>query len=362
MTDRRTPHILVVGDNATVQRYVSDSLARGTFRCTCISAALEARVVTRGTPVDAALVDVSSIGRDRGPGLTSWLLTELRHVPVVLIADSLPPELKTAVTGHPDLECLLTSSSGREVYDAVDRALRKRRDGGGDASDGGTSAPADCHEDMASRTSAIVRSGLECGIASTAALEAWLGILYQRDEWTAGHLCRVAQLSVLIGNELNLSERMVELLRRAALLHDVGRLAIPDRVLRKATPLSPNDRRLMRDYVNASHEIATAIPFLRPLADTLIAVRERYDGGGYPRRLHGDQIPLGARVIAVAEAFDALGSSTLREAGSVDRTNAELVRAGVCFDPHVVQAWLRCSDSGFFTAMRADWLGPQESW
>jgi HD-GYP domain-containing protein (c-di-GMP phosphodiesterase class II) len=130
----------------------------------------------------------------------------------------------------------------------------------------------------------------------------------------------------------------------------VGRLAVPDGLLRKPGPLTDDERTLIRTHVQVAYEIASASPFLEPVATTLFAVRERYDGTGYPLGLSGDAIPLPARIIAVAEGLDTLGSAAGTEPGEGDVVHATLVRdAGACYDPAIVRAWLRCVDSGVLT-------------
>lgn len=103
----------------------------------------------------------------------------------------------------------------------------------------------------------------------------------------------------------------------------------------------------MRTHVQVAYEIAAASPYLEPVADALFAVRERFDGSGYPLGLRGEAIPLPARIIAVAEGLDTLGSVREPDPAARDVINATLVRsAGASFDPAVVRAWLKCVDAG----------------
>ena len=168
---------------------------------------------------------------------------------------------------------------------------------------------------MLARCDALVRASVETGIESSVTLKAWLANLYQRDGWTADHVRRVADLAVLIGTMLGVDRPTLEQIERAALLHDVGRLAVPDSLLRKPGPLTDDERTLIRTHVQVAYEIASASPFLEPVATTLFAVRERYDGTGYPLGLSGEAIPLPARIIAVAEGLDTLGSAERHRAG-----------------------------------------------
>jgi putative nucleotidyltransferase with HDIG domain len=292
-----------------------------------------------------ALLDMSSYGLDDGMRLAGQLRHEVRDLPIVLVAAAPNPQLAIEAMRIGVMDCLHRSVSGDELCEAVDRAVRWRRD---------VRRARDTRERwtalMTERTSAIVQSCVETGIGSSMALEAWLTALYRRDEWTAAHVRRVARLSTLIGVMLGLDQATLRCLERAALLHDIGKLAVPDEIIAKPGPITADERKLMRAHVRVGFEIASSIPFLTPSADVVLSVRERYDGRGYPRGLRGKEIPIGARVVAVAEAFDAIGAMrTTEQPVAVAVANAEIARgAGSYFDPDVVRAWLQCVDSGVF--------------
>jgi HD-GYP domain-containing protein (c-di-GMP phosphodiesterase class II) len=198
---------------------------------------------------------------------------------------------------------------------------------------------------MARRSAALVAASARAAIASPGALDTWVATLYQRDEWTFAHVSRVACHATAIAGKLGMSGKAAAEVGRAALLHDVGRLAIPDELIRKPESLTEAERALVRSTVQVAHDVAAASPYLAPLAGTLLAVRERFDGTGYPLGLRGASIPLSARVIAVAEAFDSLAACRGDDSMSADRVNAELVRAsGSLFDPFVVRGWLGVVD------------------
>src|SRR5207253_9553849 len=141
---------------------------------------------------------------------------------------------------------------------------------------------------------------------STAAMESLSATVDARDSYTAGHSRRVQQLALAIGRELGLSHAELDLLGHAALFHDIGKLAIPDSILLKPDSLDASEWGLMKGH---SDEGARIIDRLGFLADAVPAIRhhhERFDGSGYPDNLKGDEIPLGARVIHVADALDSM--------------------------------------------------------
>lgn len=161
-----------------------------------------------------------------------------------------------------------------------------------------------------------------------------------KDAYTRGHSERVGRASVLIARELGMDESRVEALRFAGILHDVGKLGVPTRVLRKDGPLTPEERRVMELHPEYGHEIVRGIGFLDEARDAILHHHERLDGSGYPYGLSGSRIPEFVRVVAVADAFDAMTSTrSYRRARPVAAALGELKRcAGSQFDPRMVRA------------------------
>ena len=341
MTQGQIPNILIIGTEDTLRRHVRQALASHAYRYTCATSVEEAVLASRDVGVDAALLDVASIGAPASLDLAVSLRREVSNLPIVVLtsAPGMAVALEAMRLGATD--CLRAPVSPAELLEAVERAVRWRRN-----AIRGDRACDRMAREMWVRSNALVRACAESGIGSSLALEEWVSALYGRDRWMWQHVRRVADLSVLIATMLGAGRRAVADIGRAALLHDVGRLAVPAGVIQKPEPLTGDERTLMRTHVQVSYEVAMAVPFLEPLAVTLFTVRERHDGSGYPLGLAGEAIPLGARVIAVAEAYDSLAASGTDEA-TTDQANAALVHgAGVLFDPSVVGAWLRCVDSG----------------
>jgi cyclic di-GMP phosphodiesterase len=129
---------------------------------------------------------------------------------------------------------------------------------------------------------------------------------------------------------------------RAAFLHDIGKMAIPDHILRKPGPLTPAERDVMRTHCEIGYNMVTRIPFLREAAEIVLSHQEYYDGTGYPRGLRGEDIPLGARIFAVADALDAMISDRIyRKALPMSHAQEEIRRCtGTQFDPKVVKVFL----------------------
>jgi putative nucleotidyltransferase with HDIG domain len=164
-----------------------------------------------------------------------------------------------------------------------------------------------------------------------------------KDGYTRGHSERVGQASMMIARELGMDDERVEVLRFAGILHDVGKLGVPTRLLRKDGPLTPEERRIIELHPEYGHEMVRGIGFLGEARSAILHHHERIDGSGYPYGLVGRQIPEFARVVAVADAFDAMTSTrSYRRARPVPVALEELERcAGAQFDPGMVRALVR---------------------
>ena len=160
-----------------------------------------------------------------------------------------------------------------------------------------------------------------------------------RDEYTGSHSERVGQLAARIARRLGFEETQVELTRLAASLHDLGKLAIPEEILRKPGTLNESERLVLQRHPQIGHRMLESLG-VEPIADWVLHHHERWDGAGYPDRLRGDEIPLGARIIFVADAWDAMTSERVYRRSLSERdAMAELERcAGSQFDPIVVGA------------------------
>ncbi len=179
--------------------------------------------------------------------------------------------------------------------------------------------------------------------AYAGAIRALAAALDARDPYTAGHSERVSVLSVAIGRVLRLPEAELEVLRLGALLHDIGKIGIPDHVLRKPAPLTDDEFALIMEHPVVRARILRTIPFLLPHVDIVELHHERPDGLGYPKGLRGDDIPLLARIVHVADAYDAITTArAYRAARSGADALHELWRcAGTQYHADIVGALAR---------------------
>jgi two-component system, cell cycle response regulator len=168
-----------------------------------------------------------------------------------------------------------------------------------------------------------------------------LSVVGEHDGALRDHVDDVARLAERVGRRLGLEQGDVAHLRRAAALHDIGKVAIPDAILHAPRALTPEEWEYMRQHTIIGARIIAAAPELLPVAEIVRSSHERFDGGGYPDQLAGEEIPLGARIVAVCDSFDAMTTTrSYREAMDVADALAELERcAGTQFDPRVVAAF-----------------------
>jgi putative nucleotidyltransferase with HDIG domain len=164
-----------------------------------------------------------------------------------------------------------------------------------------------------------------------------------RDPYTHGHSVGVEQMAMQLARELGWRAADIEILEFAALLHDVGKIAVPDAILRKAEPLTPDDWGIIRLHPYHSAQIVKPVEPLKRIIPWVYHHHERWDGKGYPDGVKGENIPLAARIIAVADTFNAMTTDRpYRKAFSVAAAVAEIKRcAGDQFDPAMVEAFLR---------------------
>ena len=184
----------------------------------------------------------------------------------------------------------------------------------------------------------LEQSNLELSLAYDSTLEGWSRALDLRDKETEGHTQRVTELTVQLTRRMGLTEREVLQARRGALLHDIGKMGIPDRILLKPGPLTDEEWVVMRQHPKYAYDLLWPISYLRAALDIPYCHHEKWDGSGYPRQLGGEEIPLAARVFAVADVWDALSSDRpYRPAWVPERVNAHIAsESGKHFDPRVV--------------------------
>ncbi len=189
----------------------------------------------------------------------------------------------------------------------------------------------------------LQKTNMELTSAYDATIEGWSRALDLRDKETEGHSQRVAEMSVEMGRAIGLNEEAVMHLRRGALLHDIGKMGIPDHILLKPEPLSEEEWEVMRRHPEYAYQLLSTISFLHPALDIPYCHHEKWDGTGYPQGLRGKEIPLAARIFTIADVWDALTSDRpYRDAWSEEKALGYIQeQSGKHFDPKVVEVFLQ---------------------
>jgi len=197
--------------------------------------------------------------------------------------------------------------------------------------------------DNASLFDSLQRSNLELGMAYETTLEGWSAALDLRDKETEGHTQRVTNLTLKLAEAMGVSERERVQIRRGALLHDIGKMGIPDRILLKPDQLTEEEWEIMRQHPTYAYNLLSPISYLRPALDIPYCHHEKWDGTGYPRKLKGEAIPLSARIFAVVDVWDALCSDRPYRPAWTKQKALEHIKslAGIHFDPKVVEVFLQ---------------------
>jgi len=199
------------------------------------------------------------------------------------------------------------------------------------------------------RSGALKRANAELAQAYDTTLEGWSRALDLRDKETEGHSERVTELTLRLARLVGMSDSDLIHVRRGALLHDIGKMGVPDRILLTPNALTDEEMVVMRRHPVYARDLLDPIDYLRPALDIPYCHHERWDATGYPRGLRGEEIPLAARIFAVADVWDALRSDRpYRRAWSEERALQYIAdQAGRAFDPQVVEAFLRMDGVGY---------------
>jgi HD-GYP domain-containing protein (c-di-GMP phosphodiesterase class II) len=188
----------------------------------------------------------------------------------------------------------------------------------------------------------LERSNLDLRLAYDATIEGWSRAMDLRDKETEGHTQRVTAMTLELSRVMGLNPRNVIHMRRGALLHDMGKLGIPDNILLKPAKLTDEEWEIMRQHPQFAFDMLSDIYYLKPSLEIPYCHHEKWDGTGYPRGLKEEEIPLPARIFAVADVWDALTSDRPYRQAWTDEQAIKYIteQSGKHFDPQVVRAFI----------------------
>jgi len=332
--------VLVVDDDEAVRDVIGTLLGEEGYLCSSATGAEEALALCKAQEFHLVLSDMKMPGRD---GL--WLLERLRNdfptTAVIMLTAIGDTELAVDCLRRGAADYLLKPPRLTDLVRAIERALARRRLELA-RHRYRTSLESRVREKTAELQSALRE--VEQSYQST--LHALVQALDAREHETSDHSQRVVRYTLAIARRLGISEKELPDIGRGALMHDIGKIGVPDAILLKPDKLTPEEWTEMRKHPQIGHSILRSIDFLQVPAEIVLCHQERFDGRGYPRGLAGDAIPIGSRIFAIADAFDAMTNDRpYRKGGGVDAARAEIARyAGTQFDPRSAEAFLSMSD------------------
>jgi putative nucleotidyltransferase with HDIG domain len=328
--------LLIVDDEEAIREVVSTLLEAQGHECAAVSNGLLAQEFLGKHSVDLVLSDMVMPEMD-GMKLVEWLHKAEPDIPIIMVTAN--GEIGTALEAirQGAYDYILKPFEKDQLYFSVQRALEHRqlvlekRD-----------YQRNLENQVEERTAQLGDTLKQLEQSYDDTLEALGGALDLKDAETEGHSKRVTAYTIAIAKAMKVDPALLPQIARAAFLHDIGKMAISDQILRKPGPLTPEEREVMRTHCDIGYNMVTRISFLREAAEIVLSHQEYYDGSGYPRGLRKEEIPLGARIFAVADALDAMISDRpYRKALSITYAQEEIKRcSGTQFDPKVVEVFL----------------------
>ncbi|HTM05205.1 MAG TPA: HD domain-containing phosphohydrolase [Vicinamibacterales bacterium] len=327
--------VLVVDDDDALRRVVRDWVdAADGFRGREADSSEDALVAMRREPADIALCEANMGGWN---GV--WLATQIRRMypqtAIIMVASQ--RDVDTAIAGlQNDVVDYLLKPFDRT---GLQEALLLARDWHC-ASAGVDDLQQALHDRMRSRRASLAAALSEAQETQLGAMESLISMLQLHERDGRGHALRVARLAVAIGEELGLTDDEIEVLERGALLHDIGKLDMPRSILAKPAPLDDHEWQVMRRHPQVGYDLLKNQQRFADAAQIVLSHHEAFDGSGYPRQLQGEDIPLGARVLTVADAYDSMTQPhTQRPPMPPALAVQEIERcSGRQFDPDCAQA------------------------
>jgi putative nucleotidyltransferase with HDIG domain len=338
--DSATGRVLVVDDELAARKMLTTLLSQAGVACSAAASPREALAMLEKTSFQAVISDLRMVPtsglellrevRTRFPALAFLMATGVDDVRVGVQAMKLGADdylLKPF-----DIDVVLVSLQRALERKQLEREVESYR--------------GHLEQMVSQRTQQLQTAMTELEHSHSATLEALGSAIDLRDGPTAGHSKRVLLYSVKIAEVIGGMEDQMKTLSMGAWLHDVGKLAIPDSILLKPGALTEQERQIMERHVELGYDLVKGIPFLADAAKIILAHHERYNGSGYPRGLSGDNIPMCARIFAVADSFDAMTSDRPYRLALPLRTaqNAIYTGSGKLFFPEIVDAFFAVAE------------------
>jgi putative nucleotidyltransferase with HDIG domain len=348
--DGGATRVLIVDDDAVVRDAIGMVLSEEGYECQASTGAEAALELARETDPHLVISDMKMPDKD---GL--WLLDRLRRerpdTAVVMLTAYGDTEAAVECLRRGATDYLLKPPKSSELLRAIERALSRRRD-----ERARERYRTSLQRTVRETTTDLRRALVEVEAAYHSTLYALVAALDAREHETGDHSQRVARYTLAFADRMGVPSDRRHDIFRGALLHDIGKIGVPDAILLKPGRLDPEEWEEMRRHPQTGFNILKSIGFLKVPAEIVLSHQERWDGGGYPRGLRGDAIHIGARIFAAADALDAMTSDRpYRKSIGFPAALAELARfSGTQFDPTVVAAVLAIGQPGLETIARLE--------
>ena len=319
------PHILVVDDEETLRYLIREGVERSGYGCSVASDGLEALKILEEKGVDVVISDIMMPGMD-GIELAKRIKEEY-DADVILITGFIEEYSYDSVIEIGVSDFLEKPIGIEELILRLRRVLRERT-----------------NIRERNRADEELRDSLK---KLRTAMESIVGALVlaieKKDPYTSGHQKRVATFAGAIAKEMGLPQDQIDGVRMAAMIHDIGKNAIPGQILSKPAKLGKLEMEMIKEHPQLGYDILKGIEFPWPVAQMVLQHHERIDGSGYPQGLLGDEIYLGAKILSVADVVEAMASHRpYRAALGLDRAVEEISKnSGILYDPDVVDAGLK---------------------
>ena len=337
---RKPARVLVVDDEPPVRTMIAAALERHGYAVELTSGAREALAALEMNNFNLVLTDIVMPDFD-GIALLERIHAQQPNLPVVMVTAVHDISVAIDSMRRGAYDYLLKPFEREQLLGTVERALNHRQ-----ALEETQNYHQSLEEMVRARTDMLRHAMEDLEHSYDVTLEALGDALDLKDSETEGHSKRVTAYAIALARAMGIPPEEIKIIARGAFLHDIGKMAIPDEILRKPGTLTPEEQDLMREHCARGYHMLRKIPFLSGAAEIVFCHQEHYDGTGYPNHLSGRQIPIGARIFAVADALDAITSDRpYRKARDFVEARQEILRCSATqFDPAVVEVFLKIPD------------------
>lgn len=329
--------ILVVDDEESIREIVSSMLSSAGYQTRQAASGLKAlEVLDSGAEFELMLSDLMMPDMD-GIGLLERSKGNFPDMPVIMVTAVHDISVALAAIRNGAYDYLLKPFEREQLLAMVRRALEHRR-----LRLENRAYQSNLESLVAARTEQLRQAMTDLERSYDITLEALGDALDLKDAETEGHSKRVTAFTIAVARAMGLPSDRIRVIARGAFLHDIGKMAIPDAILRKPGALTGEETAIMQEHCYRGYQMLRKIPFLAEAADIVYSHQEKFDGSGYPRGLKGEQITLGARIFAVADTLDAITSDRPYRAAQPTRAALTEINkfGGTQFDPDVVKVFM----------------------